>query len=128
MGGTTHPMLALRFLTGGALEPHTGLFRAPSGRAKRYTASDSVVSEAYAGLLPEDLIEIVTINKLAFDHGSETGVLFHMIGAISQYGRLGLVAIGNSAPEAEEIHARTIQILDHETRYGRLASGAIREP
>jgi hypothetical protein len=122
MGATTHPMLALRFLTGGALDPETGDFRAPSGHTKHYTASDNLQSEAYAGLLPEDLIDILTIHKLAFNHGSETGVLFHMIGAISEYGRVGLIAIGNSASEADQIHARTIEILDEETRYGRFAS------
>jgi hypothetical protein len=124
MGGTTHPMLALRFLTGGALDLDTGLFRAPSGHTKYYTASDNLLSEAYVGLLPEDLIDILTINKLAFNHSSETGVLFHMIGAISQYGRVGLIAIGNSASEAEQLYARTAEILDDETRYGRIASTA----
>ena len=34
MGGTTHPYLALQFLTGGALDPHPGLFLSPSGHAE----------------------------------------------------------------------------------------------
>lgn len=119
MGSTTHPMLALRFLTGGAVDPDTGLFRVPGGQAKYYTASDLVRSEAYAGLSPEDLIEILTINKLAFDHGAQTGVLFHTIGAISQFGRVGLIAVGDSALQADQLYARAVQILDDETRYGR---------
>jgi hypothetical protein len=119
MGGTTHPMLALRFLTGGALDAETGLFRTPSGQSKYYSATDNLVSEAYLGLLPEDLIEILTINKLAFHHGTETGVLFHMFGAISEFGRVGLISIGNSPAEAEALRARTVAILDQETRYGR---------
>lgn len=119
MGGTTHPMFALRFLTGGALETDTGLFRAPSGQAKYYSATDNLASSAYVGLLPEDLIEILTINKLAFNHRSETGVLFHMFGAVSEFGKVGLVAIGNAPGEAEELRARTAAILDQETRYGQ---------
>ena len=128
MGVTTHPMLALRFLTGGALDPSTGLFRAQSGQPKFYRASDSLQSERYVGLLPEDLIEILTINRLAFNHGPQTGVLFHMIGAISQYGRVGLIAIGNDPSQAEDLYERTVLILDDETRYGRLASSPPRVP
>lgn len=127
MGGTTHPMFALRFLTAGALDTETGLFRAPSGQSKYYSATDNLTSEAYLGLLPEDLIEILTINKLAFNHQTETGVLFHMFGAISEFGKVGLVSIGNSPAEAEELYARTVAILDHETRYGRGTRGQLAE-
>lgn len=119
MGSTTHPMLALRFLTGGALDAATGLFRSPDGTTKYYRATDSLAAEAYRGLLPEDLLDILTINKLAFNHRSATGVLFHMFGAISQFGKVGVIAIGNTAREAEELFARTGTILDDETRYPR---------
>jgi hypothetical protein len=113
MGGTTHPMLALRFLTGGKLD-RAGLLHAPDGRAKYYRASDNVRSERYCGLLPEDLIEIITANRLGFDHRTGTGVLFHMIGAVSQFGKFGMTAIGNDRDEAERLFATTIEVLDRE--------------
>jgi pheganomycin biosynthesis PGM1-like protein len=119
MGSTTAPTLALRFLTGGALDLDTGLFRTPLGRLKYYQASDRLSSPAYAGLSPEDLIEILTVNKLAFDPASETGVLFHMIGAVSEFGVVGLIAVGDGPEQAEALYGRTVAILDHETRYGR---------
>ena len=96
MGGTTHPFLALRFLTGGNLDPRTGLFHSPSGSAKYYRSTDNLKSERYRGLLPEDLMEIVTENHLHYAYRTETGVLFHLIGALSEYGKVGLTAIGNS--------------------------------
>lgn len=68
-------------------------------------------------MLPEDLIEIVTINQLNFDYRSETGVLFHMIGAISEYGKVGLTAIANSHTEADAIYERTLAVLEAETGY-----------
>lgn len=114
MGGTTHPMLALRFLTGGDFDRATGLLRAPDGRAKYYRASDNVQSDRYCGLLPEDLIEIVTMNRLDFNHRTGTGVLFHMIGAVSQFGKFGMTAIGNDRDEAERLFARAIDVLDRE--------------
>jgi hypothetical protein len=114
MGGTTHPMLALRFLTGGHLEDATGLFLSGSGSPKFYRATDDLHSDAYAGLLPDDLVEILTLNHLHYDPATETGVLFHMIGAVSEHGKVGLVAIGNSPEQAETIFERTRNVLDRE--------------
>lgn len=119
MGGTTHPFLALQFLTGGSLDPKTGLFLSLTGQAKYYRATDNLRSEAYRGLLPEDLIEILTINRLHYSHGSESGVLFHLIGAISEFGKIGVTAIGNTREEVDEIYRRTLSILDRETALGR---------
>jgi hypothetical protein len=68
--------------------------------------------------VPDDLIELLTVNHLDYDRHSETGVLFQMIGGLSQYGRLGLVAIGNSREEAEQVFMRTVKVLDYETRFG----------
>ena len=128
MGATTHPFLALRFLTGGELEAHTGLFLSPTGHAKYYRATDNLHSEAYRGLLPEDLIDILTFNRLHYDHASETGVLFHLIGALSQFGKVGLTAIGNTPQQADELYARTVDVLDRETVYGRRPGDADSAP
>ncbi len=85
-GGTTHSMLALRFLTGGILDATSGTLPGADGWAKFYRASDNVQSPAYYGLVPEDLIEILTMHRLGFNHQTSTGVLFHMFGAVSQFG------------------------------------------
>jgi PGM1 C-terminal domain len=119
MGGTTHPFLALQFLTGGALDPRTGLFLSPSGHAKYYKATDNLFSERYRGLLPEDLIDLLTVNKLHYSHGTESGVLFHLIGALSEFGKLGLTAIANSHEEADRLYAQTLEVLERETTFGR---------
>jgi hypothetical protein len=118
MGATTHPFLALRFLTGGELDARTGLFLSVDGKAKYYRATDTLCSDAYRGLLPEDLIDVVTFNGLHYDHGAETGVLFHLMGALSEFGKVGVTAIGNTPQQAEEIYARTVSVLDAETTYG----------
>ncbi|MEO8349927.1 MAG: peptide ligase PGM1-related protein [Acidobacteriota bacterium] len=119
IGGTTHPFLALEFLTGGRLDPDSGDFLSPSGLTKVYRSTDNVRSEAYRGLSPEDLLEITTINHLHYSQGTETGVLFHMIGALSQYGKLGLTVIGNHPAQVDAIYEKTIAVLDRETEYGR---------
>ena len=62
--GTTHPFLALSFLTGGHLDPATGQFLSLGGRPKFYRATDNLRSDRYRTLGPEDLIDIVTDNRL----------------------------------------------------------------
>ena len=119
MGGTTHPFLALQFLTGGQLDRESGLFHSTSGHAKYYRATDNLKSEACRGLLPDDLIEILTINKLHYSHGSESGVLFHLIGALSEFGKLGMTAIANSREDTDDIYRRTLAVLEREAALGR---------
>jgi hypothetical protein len=116
IGGTTHPFLALQFLTGGQLDPESGTFFSPDGRPKFYRSTDNLQSPAYRGLCPEDLIDLMTVNRLHYSHGSESGALFHMIGAISQYGKVGLTAIGSSREQADGIYENAIAVLDRETR------------
>lgn len=124
MGGTTPPFHALEFLTGGELDVDSGLFMAPNGQAKYYSATDNLKSPAYRGLLPEDLFEIIWNNGIGFKHATGTGVLFYMIGALSQYGKLGMTCIGNSAEEAQQLFEDTVRVLDESTSgeaRGRLA-------
>jgi PGM1 C-terminal domain len=117
--GTTHPFLALSFLTGGNLDPTTGEFRSIGGRPKFYRATDNLRSERYRSLVPEDLIDIVTDHRLHYNHRTESGVLFHLIGAVSEFGKLGVTAIANTPAEADALYERTLEVLDEETAYGR---------
>ena len=112
MGGTTPPFMALEFLGGGQLDPETGLYVAADGKAKYYYATDNLKSPAYRGLLPDDLLDLMVEYGIHFKHLSLTGVLFFMIGALSQYGKLGVTAIGNSMDEAEGLYETTVDILD----------------
>jgi len=115
MGGTTPPFHALEFLTSGRLDRDTGAFLAPDGRQKYYYATDNLKSSSYRGLLPEDLLELVARYGLHFNHSKGAGVLFYMFGALSQFGKLGMTAIGNNRQEADDIFNKTVAILDGET-------------
>ncbi len=115
MGGTTPPFLALEFLTGGGLDPRTGLYRSETDQTKYYFATDNLKSPAYRGLLPEDFVALLTQHGVHFRHGTGTGVVFYMIGALSQYGKLGVTSIGNSREEADQLYESAVAILDRET-------------
>lgn len=114
-GGTTHPFLTLKFLTDGAYNPDDGLFYSQSGRPKYYFASDTIKSEQYIGLRPDDLVDIAVYHGVHFHGSSERGVVFHLIGALSQYGKLGAVSIGDSPEQAEFLYRQALQVLDEET-------------
>ena len=124
MGGTTFPFVALDFLTGGSIGG-SGEYRSRTGVPKYYFATDALVSSAYRGLLPQDFLEIVIEHGLHFRPSTETGVLFHMIGALSQYGKLGVICIGNSPEEADEFYRRTREVLDQECDATRADRGKL---
>ncbi|QYJ16453.1 L-propargylglycine--L-glutamate ligase [Rubrobacter xylanophilus DSM 9941] len=115
-GGTTHPYLILRFLTDGAYDPEDGLYCTPTGQPCYYYASDNIQSPAYRGLTPDDLVDIAVENGLHFDAASQQGVVFHLIGALSQYGKLGAVCIGDSHESARRLYLDTVEVLDREAR------------
>ena len=124
MGGTTFPFIALDFLTGGSLAG-SGDYRTRTGAAKFYFATDVLTSSSYRGLLPQDFLEIVIHHGLHFSPSTETGVLFHMIGALSQYGKIGVICIGNSPQEAADLYKRTRDVLDTETDATRTDKGQL---
>jgi hypothetical protein len=114
-GGTTHPFLMLQFLTDGACDPDTGLYYTAAGRPCHYRASDNLGDAAYRGLSPDDLVDIAVNNSLHFDAATQSGVMFHLIGALPQYGKLGAVAIGESHAAAEHYFRRTVAVLNRES-------------
>jgi hypothetical protein len=115
-GGTTHPYLILRFLTDGAYDPSDGTYCTPTAKPCYYYASDNLRSPNYKGLTPDDLIDIAVNYGLHFDSASQQGVIFHLIGALSQYGKLGTVCIGDSHESAQKFYRDTVAVLDRETR------------
>ena len=115
-GGTTHPFLTLQFLTDGTYNPETGIFTAPNGQQKFFVASDHVESPRYRTLTPDDLFDIVVRHNLHFGQTRQTGVVFHMMSALGELGRMGLTAVGNSHADAKALYERAIAVLDEETR------------
>ena len=110
-------------MTGGELDTASGQFLSLSGRPKYYRATDNLRSDRYRGILPEDLFDIVSMNGLHYSHRTESGVLFHMIGAVSEFGKLGLTVIGNDPAEVDELYDKAIHVLDAEADIGHAQSG-----
>jgi hypothetical protein len=114
-GGTTHPFMTLKLLTNGTYNYQNGLFYTPQKHPKYYIATDNLQKPQYKGLLPNDLMDIIAKHHLHFDSSTKTGTVFHLIGALSEFGKLGLTTIGNSLEQAQAIYEKIEQVLDSET-------------
>ncbi|MEB3320103.1 MAG: peptide ligase PGM1-related protein [Cyanobium sp.] len=106
-GGTTHPFMALQAITGGAGEADSGLYRSPTGAALYYRATDTLQHADLRGLLPVDLIDIVAEAGLHFDPAQLRGSVFHLLGCLSEFGKLGMTCVGRSPAEADAVFAAT---------------------
>jgi hypothetical protein len=115
-GGTTHPFLTLQFLTDGTYEPEAGVFTAPSGKQKFFVASDHVESPAYRALTADDLFDLAVRTGLHFDQSRQTGVVFHMMSALGEYGRTGLTAVEEAPELAYALYERAVATLDEEAQ------------
>jgi hypothetical protein len=115
-GGTTHPFMTLKLLTNGWYDEEQGLFFSQNGQPKFYLASDNLQKPAYQGLLPNDLMDIIATHHLHYDSSTQTGTLFHLMGALSEFGKLGLTSIGSSPQEAQAIYDNVTASLDLESQ------------
>lgn len=113
-GGTTHPYIMLQFLTNGNYDADTGKYLLPNGEEKYYLFTDNLYNECFKGLSPLDLMDIVMLNGLHYDNTKEEGVMFHLIGALSQYGKLGLVCIASTLVRARYFYDLTQKVLQEE--------------
>jgi len=110
-GGTTHPYMALKAITWGTLDPQSGHFRSPTGQPLHYRATDNLTDPRLRGLLPADLIDIVAEADLHYDPAQLRGSVFHLLGCLSEFGKLGMTCIGRSFAEAEAVYTATAERL-----------------
>jgi hypothetical protein len=92
------------------------LFRTPHGREKHLVATDHLESPLLRCLTTDDLFDIVARHGLHFDQARQVGVVFHMISSLTEHGRVGLTAVGDTPAQAAESQQRAERILLEEAR------------
>jgi hypothetical protein len=92
------------------------LFLTAEGRDKHLVATEHLKSHQLKALSIDDLFDIVARHHLHFDQARQVGVVFHMISCLTETGRVGLTAVGNTAAEAETLYQRAERTLLAEAR------------
>lgn len=110
-GGTTHPFLTLQFLTDGSYDGERGVFLTPNGSPKYLVATDHFEDDRLMALTVADLFEVVVNHGLHFDQARRTGVVFHMLSCLTECGRLGLTAVGDTPEDAQRIYEEVQSVL-----------------
>ncbi len=112
-GHTTLPIRTLQLLSSGNYDAVEGVFRSGVGARQNlcYRSSDSFGSGRLYGMLPRDLLEITSSAGLHYSSASQTGALFHMLGAMSERGAAGITSIGHSHEQADEVYDTTLRTL-----------------
>jgi len=129
-GGTTHPFETLRLLTGGQYEEETGLFVTPWEQEKFYLATDNLQSPAFVGMKPELMLQWLQENypellyqqtrrsssneneEKSVDRVWQKGCVFHLLGSLFEFGKMGVTCIADSAEEAEEMLKKLTSVLE----------------
>lgn len=73
------------------------------GAERVYHATDAIIDSRYLGLHPSQLIKAVRDSGLGYDHDRKTGLVLHMISAVTNFGKFGAVAIGADQAHAGEL-------------------------
>jgi hypothetical protein len=64
----------------------------------------------------EDLFDLLARSGLGFDQARQTGVVFHMLSALTTFGRVGMTAIGPTPAAAQELYDAAEAALLEEAR------------
>ena len=113
-GGTTLPFQMLQFLTAGRYDPERCEFLTPTDQRRVYYATDNLCRPEYRRLTPDDLVDLIVEHRLHFDPTNQQGVVFNLIGALSEFGKLSLVSIADTHRNAEDLYRRTVAVIDRE--------------
>ncbi|MFJ8622042.1 hypothetical protein ACIRD3_04275 [Kitasatospora sp. NPDC093550] len=109
--GTTHPHRTVRALVPGTWHDDGRLTH--RGAEVHYTGTDGLISPAYRGLTPADVIRALDGRPdVAFDHTSARGVIPHFWTALEPFGKLGATVLGDSPDDCALLRHRFVELLD----------------
>jgi hypothetical protein len=92
-------------------DPGTALFMTSTGTEKHLVATDHLESQRLQALSVSDLFDVVARHGLHFHQARQTGIVFHMISSLTEHGRVGLTAVGNTRAEAQALYERAQRVL-----------------
>ena len=82
-------------------------------------ATDHLEADELRALSVGDLFDVVARHGLHFDQSRQAGIVFHMISSITEHGRVGMTAVGDTPEQAMELYDRASRVLLEEARAAR---------
>jgi len=103
-GGTTHARQMAEFALGAKFDPQSGWLVA-GGRPVSYVSSDNVHLSNLTGVETQTVVDVLAARGLLVSSrpGQGTGVMLTMAPLAKEIGKLGLIAYGRSAKEAQAL-------------------------
>ena len=86
------------------------------GDEKHLVATDHLEADELRALSIGDLFDAVARHGLHFDQSRQSGIVFHMISCLTEHGRVGMTAVGDTAEQAMELYERAQRVLLDEAR------------
>ena len=86
------------------------------GRAKAYYSTDNLQSRTYVGVIPGALLHHATAAGFTYDAGEERGCIFHMLGSLPEFGKVGVTCIADTRREALEDFDALVASIDEFSR------------
>ena len=74
-------------------------------------ATDHLEADELRALSVGDLFDVVARHGLHFDQSRQAGIVFHMISSITEHGRVGMTAVGDTPEQAMDLYERARRVL-----------------
>lgn len=109
-GGTTHPYQTAKFLTGSTYSSSKGLLIDPKGKPIYYCSNDNLMMPERTGVSSEAFISYMQKNEIVFNKNKSEGVVFHLLSALEEYGKVGYTVIGHDPVKIREVSEKVITL------------------
>ncbi len=107
-GGATAPFHFINTVVAGVHDDVSGAYQGRDGLPRAYVASDRIHVPDLVGTTVKELVSATINAGLHYDPDTQTGTLLFALGALAEFGKYGLVAIGRSPQEARDFYDRTL--------------------
>lgn len=112
LGGTTHPYVMAQLLTRSTYDVTSGHLIDPDGNPVYYVASDNIKQPNLIGVAPSTVLDAIDRSGLGFDPSTRTGATVHLLGALTDFGKMGTLCVAGDIDEAAAMSHEVQRVLD----------------
>lgn len=112
MGGATAPFLFVEALLRGHYDRVSGDYLTPEGEPRHYVSSDRIQLDRLRGSTAKAVFDLAVKRGLAYSQDTGTGVVFYALGALPEFGKVGVIALERTRDAAQDLYGRAVAALD----------------